>query len=254
MQILQNPSCEIPEPCPYLEGRSKSSLSFLARGLNDAELSQLLAEGWRKFGPYFFIPACPGCRRCVPVRILAGSFLPSRGQRRVLKKGTRVESRFGPLRLDERAFEIYRDHSYERFGEKVDRESFLLHFYYPSGPVLQSEYWFEGRMVGVGYLDRSSDSLSSIYFCYDPAFSHLRLGTLSVLREIAFTRQLGLDYYYLGYYVPGSERMAYKDGFRPRQHYDWRSGTWHDPDEEMSRSADLHTGAQGSLFQRIFSA
>ncbi|WP_139800775.1 arginyltransferase [Geothermobacter hydrogeniphilus] len=231
MQILQNPSCEIPEDCPYLPGRPKSSLSFLARNLKAEELNRLLTRGWRKFGPYFFQPACPGCRQCIPVRVPVADFRPSRGQRRVERKGHCVDVRFGPLRITERAFEIYREHSLRRFGEEVDRDSFLMHFYFPSGPALQSEYRHNGRLIGIGYLDRSSEALSSIYFCYDPEFSHLRLGTLSVLHEISYTRQLGLRYYYLGYFVPGAERMAYKDSFRPREHYDWQGRCWQDPEQ-----------------------
>ncbi len=234
MQILQNPSCEIPEDCPYLPGRPKSSLSFLAHDLEAHELEELLATGWRKFGPYFFQPACPGCRQCIPVRVPVDRFRPSRSQRRVLKKAEAVETRFGPLRLSERAFEIYRAHSLVRFGDEVDRDSFLLHFYFPSGPVLQSEYWLGEQLVGIGFLDRSSTALSSVYFCYDPEFSQLRLGTLSVLREIEQARQMGLHDYYLGYYVPGSERMAYKDGFRPREHYNWQARRWQDPAGPMT--------------------
>ncbi|MRR38689.1 arginyltransferase, partial [bacterium] len=46
------------------------------------------------------------------------------------------------------------------------------------------------------------------------------------LKEIGQARALGLRYYYLGYFIPGSPRMAYKDHFRPRQYYDWSSSRW----------------------------
>jgi arginine-tRNA-protein transferase len=37
---------------------------------------------------------------------------------------------------------------------------------------------------------------------------------------------MGLTYYYLGYYVGGCRSLAYKDLFRPRQHFDWQAQSW----------------------------
>lgn len=230
MLLLQPETCELLEPCPYLCGRFKSSRFFLASGLSAAELQSLLETGWRKFGPYFFSPACPACRQCIPVRIPVESFCPSASQRRVLRRAAQVEFRFGPLRLDERGFAIYREHSRIRFGDEVDRDNFLLHFYFPAGPSRQSEYWLDGQQIGLGFLDLATRSLSSVYFCFDPEYSQMRLGTLSILREIEQARQLGLSHYYLGYYVPGSPRMGYKDNFHPREHYNWAEQRWFDPE------------------------
>lgn len=229
MRLLQPQTCEPIETCPYLPGRSKSSTYFLACELGEEDLQNLLEKGWRKFGPCFFKPTCPGCQECIPVRIPVKNFQLTTSQRRVLRRAEKVETRFGPLELKDRGFEIYRDHSRVRFGDEVDRDNFLLHFYFPAAPAMQSEYWLEGKQIGLGFLDRASRSLSSVYFCFDPEYSALRLGTLSILREIEETRQLGLSHYYLGYYVPGSVRMEYKDHFLPREHYNWTEERWFNP-------------------------
>jgi arginine-tRNA-protein transferase len=52
---------------------------------------------------------------------------------------------------------------------------------------------------------------------FDPGFSDRSLGTFSVLWEVEFCRSEGLPYYYLGYYVAGSGKMAYKSRFRPNE-------------------------------------
>ncbi len=57
-------------------------------------------------------------------------------------------------------------------------------------------------------------------------FSHLRLGTFSILKEIEHTRSLGLKYYCLGYYVQKCQKMSYKNNFRPREHYNWLEDKW----------------------------
>ncbi len=65
-----------------------------------------------------------------------------------------------------------------------------------------------------------------LYFIYDAKFSHLGLGTFSIIKEIEHTRSLGLKYYCLGYYVQECQRMAYKNNFKPREHYNWLADKW----------------------------
>ncbi len=226
MQLLHPPQHEELSPCHYLPGREKSYEYFLAGQLSSTEISHYLALGWRKFGLYYFRPACPDCRACTPLRIPVAEFVPSRSQRRILKKGAALIAHFGDLRLSDRAFAIYRDHSSRRFSQEPDAEEFILNFYVPSCPSMQTEIHVDGEMAGIGFLDRGDNCLSSVYFCFDSEYAGFNLGTFSVLKEIEQTRALGLSYYYLGYYVPGCRSLCYKDQFRPRQHFDWQSQSW----------------------------
>ncbi len=235
MQIIQPQQRDALEACPYLPERQKQFEYFLAGHLSQQELSHVLAEGWRKFGIYYFKPACPGCRQCIPLRVPTGRFAPSRSQRRILRRNAHLRVRFAPLRFSDRAFAIYRDHSRQRFDLEPSLEDFLHGFYLPSCPGLQSEIYLDDELVAVGFLDRGTDALSSVYFCFDTRYAHLNLGTYGALQEIAYARQLGLSYYYLGYFVPGCASMAYKDLFRPRQHFDWGSQLW----AEVEDSPDL---------------
>jgi len=228
MQLLRAAAPEATESCPYLPGRVKRYESFIAEGLDAAELTALLEQGWRKFGPYFFRPACPDCRDCIPLRIPVERFTPSRSQRRVLRRNRDIEVRLAPLQPSREAFELHARHGRERFGSDTALEEFLQLFYLPSAPALQSEFRLDGALVGVGWLDVAGDGLSSVYFSFAPEQSRRQLGILSILCEIALTRDRGLPHYYLGYFVPGCAAMAYKDQFHPRQHYDWTHSTWHD--------------------------
>jgi arginine-tRNA-protein transferase len=226
LQLLKPVSLDNLEPCPYLAGREKQFEYFFAVSLSGAELAQLLAAGWRKFGPYFFRPACPGCRECIPVRVPVRQFVPSRSQRRVLRRNRDLQVRFGPLQFSERIYQIYREHARLRFGTDCSLDEFASNFYLPSCPALQLGVYLDDLQIGVGFLDQASDALSSIYFCFDPAFSERNLGTFGALVEIERARQTGLDYYYLGYLVTGCSSMRYKDHFRPREYYDWVRQTW----------------------------
>ena len=226
MRLIQPPQLEEPGDCPYLPGRKKRYEFFLAGELDGIELSRYLAEGWRKFGLYYFRPACPDCRACTPLRIPVTEFTPTREQRRVLKKAAALSARFGPLRLSDRAFAIYREHARRRFGLDAHPEEFLLNFYLPSCPVMQSEIFVEEETAGIGFLDIGADCLSSVYFAFDPDYSAFNPGTFSILKEIEQARAMGLSWYYLGYYVAECRSLSYKDRFRPRQHLDWRTGEW----------------------------
>jgi leucyl-tRNA---protein transferase len=225
MNLFQPPQLDEPCPCPYLPIRQKRSEFFLAGQVSAAEIDTLLAAGWRKFGYYFFRPSCPECNRCTPLRVIVDDFLPSRSQRRLLRSDS-LRMTFGPLYPSERAYTIFRDHSQLRFGQSTTVEEFIATFYQPSCPALQSELYLGEELIGLGFLDHGVNSLSSVYFCFDPRHAPLQPGTFSILGEIAHAARLGLRYYYLGYYVPGCPSMTYKDHFRPRQHFDWHKGVW----------------------------
>ena len=226
--LYSRPEFTPPMPCPYLPGKVLVYASFYADSLDCRELTWLLSRGWRKFGHNFFRPACPGCRACVPLRVPVERFRPSRSQERVLRRCAHVRVTFGPLRYESPLFDLYQRHSLVRFGQEHSFEDFAASLHSPSCPAVLSRYEVDGRLVGAGYLDRGSDGLSSVYFVFDPDVSRLSLGIFSVLREIQETARLGLQHYYLGYVVPGCERMAYKAGFAPHQLFDWDDGLWHE--------------------------
>lgn len=226
MIIYQRPEFSPPTDCPYLPGQTLVYEHFFADGLDALELDALLARGWRKFGHYYFRPACPGCRACTPLRVPVQDFRPSRSQRRVAARCAAVRVDFGPLLYGKDLFDLYQRHSRVRFGQECTFEEFAANLLAQSCPALLSRYELDGRLVGAGCLDRGMRSFSSVYFVFDPDFSRLSLGVFSVLRETEEARRLGLDYYYLGYLVPGCTRMAYKAAFRPHQLYSWSRETW----------------------------
>jgi arginine-tRNA-protein transferase len=226
MFIYQYPAFSSPMPCPYLADQKMVYEYFFAGELDAEELEWFLSRGWRKFGHYFFRPACPDCRACTPIRVDVQRFRLSRSQKRVLRKCRDVQVEVGPLRYHRQLFNLYRVHSQERFQQKVNFADFVIHFHSPACPGLLARYWLDKSLVAAGYLDQSNTALNSIYFIFDPDLSHLSLGVYGALQEIHHAQSLGLSHYYLGYWTRGCARMAYKAGFRPHELYTWKDQRW----------------------------
>src|SRR5207302_10451424 len=73
-----------------------------------------------------------------------------------------------------------------------------------------------GRSVAAWPSDQQTDGLSTIYSSFDVGPDARKgLGTYIILDHIVRAARAGLPYVYLGYWVEGSNRMAYRAGFRP---------------------------------------
>ena len=75
----------------------------------------------------------------------------------------------------------------------------------------------EGALVGACLTDRLVDGLSLVYSFYAPEEGKRSLGAFMILDHIAKARRLGLPHVYLGYWVEGSRKMAYKAAYLPQE-------------------------------------
>ncbi len=229
MIYLSEPRVENPHPCAYIPGETACFESFMAVDMSEEELDSYLSAGWRHFGYYFFRPACLNCRQCVPLRLCVNEFKPSRSQRRAQLKNKSTIVRFCPKSYREELYTIYKEHASRRFSQETFRDDFIDSFYSYSCPGLQSEYYVDGNLAAVGFLDQSTGGISSIYFAFRNDWSYLSLGTLSVLEEVHYAQKAGKQYYYLGYYISANKHMNYKNHFLPHELMDWKTGQWEKP-------------------------
>lgn len=230
MEFLKEPRLAEAVACPYIDGKKFTQEYFFAYQLNEREFDEFLSSGWRRFGLFFFRPACEGCCRCVPIRILCSEFSPTKSQRRVIRKNIDTEVKLSPPNYSDEIFEIYRKHSKVKFGQESEVSRFKESFFTAAVPSAQSEYYVEGKLMGVGFLDISSNALSSVYFIYDPDYSSYSPGVYSVLKEIEIARELEISYYNLGYWIKENSSMAYKGNYSPYQTYRWDKKVWRNGD------------------------
>jgi arginine-tRNA-protein transferase len=89
-----------------------------------------------------------------------------------------------------------------------------------------------GKLVGACLTDQQGDGLSMIYSFFEPDESVRNgLGTYIILDHIIRAGKAGLPYVYLGYWVEGSKRMAYKANFRPLERLSATGWRRFDPDQ-----------------------
>jgi len=74
-----------------------------------------------------------------------------------------------------------------------------------------------GDLIGCALTDLLRDGLSMVYSFFHPGEDERSLGTYMILDHIREARSRELPHVYLGYWVDGSEKMAYKTRFRPMQ-------------------------------------
>ena len=226
MIILQNKELSITDTCVYLNDKLWRFKYFFAVDVSTEELDELLSSGWRKFGIYFFKPHCESCQACIPLRVCIDSFTLSKSQKRIIKNGKDITVIFNELEYRDEIYEIYKKHSIEKFNIETNHDDFLFSFYRKSCRSLQSEYYVDNKLIGIGFIDISQNGLNSIYFAYDTEYSAYSLGTFSILKEIEYAKSLSLSYYYLGYWIDKNKSMAYKNQFKPNEKYDWQQEIW----------------------------
>lgn len=197
------------------------------RGAHAGELNDALGRiGFRRSQSVAYRPSCVGCTACVSVRVVAGEFRANATQRKLMKRNGDLEVTACRAWATEEQFDLLRRYLSQRHpgGGMVDMDagdysdmiehspvdSFVLEYREPSVDGRP------GRLVGACLTDQQADGLSMIYSFYDAEVpGRAGLGSFIILDHVARARSVGLGYVYLGYWVKGSERMAYKTKYRP---------------------------------------
>ena len=210
--------------CSYLPSETASLSYRILIELSAPDYDEMLRRGWRRFGCEFFRPACPACTQCQSLRLPLHTFLPSRSQRRALKQNADIEVlvQEPTLTADHlRLFNAYHRFMHTQKGwpkHRHNANSYARSFLMGNWEFAREfQYYQHGSLVGVALADVTEQSLSSIYFFYDPAWRRQSPGVFSILQQVLYAKQLGLTSHYLGYWVAQSQSMAYKANYRPHE-------------------------------------
>lgn len=214
---------DAPFRCPYIRGQTaRLPLRLPARALRRSELTRRLAAGDRRQGVLLYRPACPTCHACEAIRLDERTFVPTKTQRRVFRRGEALlHTVVRRPTLTREKVALYNRHKAERGlligDDRLDARGYEQFLVETCVDTLELSYRYQGQLVGVAIADRAADALSAVYCFYDPAFARFSPGTYSILKQLALCRTWGLRYLYLGLYVGACPSMAYKGRYVPHE-------------------------------------
>ncbi len=218
-----------PHSCSYLPEQEATTLFVDPRTPMSSSLySQLSLLGFRRSGSHLYRPNCSNCSACIPARVPVERFEAKRNQRRAWRRNLDIEVRELEDISGDEPFELYRRYIEERHHDgdmyPPSRDQYQSFLSAEWGVTRFYGMFLDGRLVGVAVADLIDDGLSAIYTFYDPDLQDRSLGTFAVLWQIEATREMGLDYVYLGYWIKQCQKMAYKIQYRPLELY--INGSW----------------------------
>ncbi len=238
-----------PQPCPYLDGQVERKLFTALQGENAAELNDKLSQqGFRRSQNVLYRPSCQDCASCLSARIDVSKFKPTRSQRRTMNKNKGLSRRaISPWATDEQ-FELFRRYLDSRHatGGMADMDLFEFAAMVEETPIRTRliEYTEtdpesgQDSLRAVGLTDVLADGLSMVYSFFEPSLQAQSLGTFMILDHIEIAKSMDLPYVYLGYWVPGSEKMAYKAKFSGLEVFS--GGAWSPLTDQSAYEKDRH--------------
>ena len=183
--------------------------------------AQCLGEG--RVSPHSapaYRPACPGCNACHPIKVRCADFHWSRTFRKLLKRNADLTGRRVQAIATREQYRLFEAYQKNRHG---DGEMATMDFADYAEMIERSPietYLIEYRnaaqdLVAIMLVDEQDDGLSAVYSYFDITDSTRGFGTYMVLDMVKRTKVRGLNYVYLGYWVPECRKMAYKTKYRP---------------------------------------
>ncbi len=216
-----------PGPCPYVPGRTERKVFAELKGRDSGEMNEALGRiGFRRSQNVVYRPSCDMCQACISVRVLAPRFTPSASQKKLLKRHADLEVHACEPWSTEEQWGLLRryltarhpvggmagmdGHDYADMVEQSPVDTVIVEYREPSHDGRP------GRLVGCCLTDKQADGLSMIYSFYETeAGGRGGLGNFIILDHITRAGRAGLPFVYLGYWIEGCDRMAYKTRFRP---------------------------------------
>lgn len=237
-----------PHRCSYLEGEEATTLFVDPRQKLSQELyTQLSLLGFRRSGDHVYRPHCSRCSACIASRVRVNEFQPGRTQRRISRKNQDLRIELSESINDDEAYSLYRHYIESRHSDgdmyppqRDQYESFLND---GLGCANYYRLYSGNRLVAVTVADRMLDGLAAIYTFFDPEQPERSLGTEAVLLQIREAKAMGLPFVYLGYWIDGCRKMAYKSNFAPLELF--IDGQWQQ--HKTAQTVGLDTSAVVNL-------
>ena len=245
-----------PQPCPYLADRMERKLFTALQGENAEQLNNSLSQqGFRRSQNVLYRPSCAECSSCLSARIDVSVFAPSRSQKRTNKRNAYLSRRATSPWATEDQFDLFRRYLDSRHadGGMADMDVFEFAAMIEETPIRSRVVEYidpaQESLTAVSLTDVLEDGLSMVYSFYTPDIPQNSLGTYMILDHIDIAREAGLPYVYLGYWVPGSDKMSYKAKFKGLELY--QGGQWQPMRNTQDFASQTHPLSSDPIAEQV---
>lgn len=216
------------DECPYIEGYVSVNENMLIADLGENDMELLLNAGFRHFGQVFFRPICQFCRSCISIRIPVQKYSPSRSTRRLFNRNKQFTVTLEEPAPSPELFQLYNLHK-KRFKKKISEsyDVYVKSFYYRFSFNRVLTVKDGEKLAAVTHLDVTANAMSAIYCYFDAEYNRFSPGKFSVYKEIEIAKEMGIQWLYLGFYIPQNRHTQYKIDFKPNQ-FLGMDNKWHD--------------------------
>lgn len=194
------------------------------------QYSALAKLGFRRSGANVYRPHCSDCGLCIPVRVPVEEFRPNRSQRRNKKANSDITYVAKEAVFNSEHYALYRKYMQARHAgggmdtDEPENYESLIKADWSTSKLL--EFRLENKLIMVAVVDVFNDGVSAVYTFFDPDFSSRGLGVFGVLSEVDYALSSQLDWLYLGYWNPKTNKMAYKSHYQPMEFFDGENWQW----------------------------
>jgi len=245
-----------PQPCPYLDDRMERKLFTALQGENATQLNDSLsAQGFRRSQNVLYRPSCADCASCLSARIDVNAFTPSKSQKRTLKRNSHLVRRATSPWATEEQYALFRRYLDSRHanGGMADMDVFEFAAMIEETPIRSRVIEYidpaTNDLAGVCLTDVLGDGVSMVYSFYTPDRPRDGLGNFIILDHVEIARAAGLPYVYLGYWVPGSQKMGYKARFSGLEIY--LGGSWQKLEDPDSFEPEKHPLSNDPIAEQV---
>tara|TARA_R110002072_G_scaffold163890_1_gene316820 strand:+ start:1235 stop:1936 length:702 start_codon:yes stop_codon:yes gene_type:complete len=184
--------------------------------LNDA----LTHAGFRRSQSVLYRPACEHCHACQSVRIPVARFDWTRSAKRIVKRNNDLERDEAVAQGTPEQYALLTRYLNHRHADgDMAGMSFADYLMMVEDGAQRTdivEYRDDtGRLRAAALIDRLKDGPSLLYSFFEPDDAARSPGRFIVLDAVRWALANDFPHVYLGYWVPGSEKMDYKASYKP---------------------------------------
>lgn len=199
------------------------------------QLDAYLQHGWFRMGQTIFTTNFAHLRDAIHstiwLRVALNGYEPDTTETKLFKRNARFKTEIKPAELTAEKEELYE--KYRQSLPFVVSESVQhLLFGKETGESIYMTYEITVRdgaeLIACGFFDLGSASGQGITSFYNPAYKRYSLGKYLIYKKMEYCKNLNMQYFYPGYFVPGNPYFDYKltIGRKALQFLTLRTGQW----------------------------